>query len=171
MNEVKTPKKPLIFYYVMVFLLLMMLNFMAIPWMAERQVREVDYGTFMTMTEDKKIAKVEIDESEIVFTDKDGNIYKTGPMNDPDLVQRLHDSGAEFASQIVEQMSPFLSALLGWIVPIAIFMIIGQVYVQASDGQSRRRRERDDVRYGQVECQSIRKVFGGNQVHRRGRRG
>ena len=85
MNEVKTPKKPLIFYYVMVFLLLMMLNFMAIPWMAERQVREVDYGTFMTMTEDKKIAKVEIDESEIVFTDKDGNIYKTGPMNDPDL--------------------------------------------------------------------------------------
>ena len=111
----------------MVFLLLMMLNFMAIPWMAERQVREVDYGTFMTMTEDKKIAKVEIDESEIVFTDKDGNIYKTGPMNDPDLVQRLHDSGAEFASQIVEQMSPFLSALLGWIVPIAIFMIIGQV--------------------------------------------
>jgi cell division protease FtsH len=80
----------------------------------------------MTMTEDKKIAKVEIDESEIVFTDKDGNIYKTGPMNDPDLVQRLHDSGAEFASQIVEQMSPFLSALLGWIVPIAIFMIIGQ---------------------------------------------
>ena len=81
----------------------------------------------MTMTEDKKIAKVEIDESEIVFTDKDGNIYKTGPMNDPDLVQRLHDSGAEFASQIVEQMSPFLSALLGWIVPIAIFMIIGQV--------------------------------------------
>ena len=65
MNEVKTPKKPLIFYYVMVFLLLMMLNFMAIPWMAERQVREVDYGTFMTMTEDKKIAKVEIDESEI----------------------------------------------------------------------------------------------------------
>lgn len=127
MNEVKTPKKPLIFYYVMVFLLLMMLNFMAIPWMAERQVREVDYGTFMTMTEDKKIAKVEIDESEIVFTDKDGNIYKTGPMNDPDLVQRLHDSGAEFASQIVEQMSPFLSALLGWIVPIAIFMIIGQV--------------------------------------------
>jgi len=126
MNEVKTPKKPLIFYYVMVFLLLMMLNFMAIPWMAERQVREVDYGTFMTMTEDKKIAKVEIDESEIVFTDKDGNIYKTGPMNDPDLVQRLHDSGAEFASQIVEQMSPFLSALLGWIVPIAIFMIIGQ---------------------------------------------
>ena len=126
MNEVKTPKKPLIFYYVMVFLLLMMLNFMAIPWMAERQVREVDYGTFMTMTEDKKIAKVEIDESEIVFTDKEGNIYKTGPMNDPDLVQRLHDSGAEFASQIVEQMSPFLSALLGWIVPIAIFMIIGQ---------------------------------------------
>lgn len=126
MNEVKTPKKPLIFYYVMVFLLLMLLNFMAIPWMAERQVREVDYGTFMTMTEDKKIAKVEIDESEIVFTDKDGNIYKTGPMNDPDLVQRLHDSGAEFASQIVEQMSPFLSALLGWIVPIAIFMIIGQ---------------------------------------------
>ena len=126
MNEVKTPKKPLIFYYVMVFLLLMMLNFMAIPWMAERQVREVDYGTFMTMTEDKKIAKVEINESEIVFTDKDGNIYKTGPMNDPDLVQRLHDSGAEFASQIVEQMSPFLSALLGWIVPIAIFMIIGQ---------------------------------------------
>ena len=76
MNEVKTPKKPLIFYYVMVFLLLMMLNFMAIPWMAERQVREVDYGTFMTMTEDKKIAKVEIDESEIVFTDKDGNIYR-----------------------------------------------------------------------------------------------
>ena len=81
MNEVKTPKKPLIFYYVMVFLLLMMLNFMAIPWMAERQVREVDYGTFMTMTEDKKIAKVEIDESEIVFTDKDGNTVATVTFN------------------------------------------------------------------------------------------
>ena len=108
MNEVKTPKKPLIFYYVMVFLLLMMLNFMAIPWMAERQVREVDYGTFMTMTENQEIGRVEVQNNQILFTNKDDTqVYKTGLMDDPDLIYRLKDSGAEFSSEIVEQMSPF----------------------------------------------------------------
>lgn len=128
MNEVKTPKKPLIYYCVIVFLILMMLNYMALPWIAEHQIKEVDYGTFMTMTENKQIGRVEIEENQIVFTDKDNKtVYKTGLLNDPDLVERLHDSGAEFASEIVEQMSPFLSILLGWILPIMIFAGIGQI--------------------------------------------
>ena len=100
MKEVKSPKKPLFYYYGIVLLIIIVFNVLVTPMLTKTMVKEVDYGTFMTMTEDKKIAKVEIDESEIVFTDKDGNIYKTGPMNDPDLVQRLHDSGAEFASQL-----------------------------------------------------------------------
>lgn len=128
MNEVKTPKKPLIYYCIIVFLILMMLNYMALPWIAEHQIKEVDYGTFMAMTENKQIGRVEIEENQIVFTDKDNKtVYKTGLLNDPDLVERLYDSGAEFASEIVEQMSPFLSLLLGWILPIMIFAGIGQI--------------------------------------------
>lgn len=128
MNEVKTPKKPLIYYYGIALLILMLFNFLAMPWLAKRQIKEVDYGTFMTMTQNQEIGHVEIQENQILFTNKDeSQVYKTGLMNDPDLVTRLHDSGAVFASKIVEQMSPFLSILLSWVLPIVIFIGIGQM--------------------------------------------
>ena len=128
MNEVKTPKKPLIYYYGIALLILMLFNFLAMPWLAKRQIKEVDYGTFMTMTENQEIGQVEIQENQILFTNKDeSQVYKTGLMNDPDLVTRLHSSGAVFASEIVEQMSPFLSILLSWVRPIVIFIGIGQM--------------------------------------------
>ena len=129
MQEVKKPKKPLIFYYVIVLIVLLVFNFLLMPWAAQRRITEVGYDTFIEMTEKKEIAQVEInqEENEIVFTEKDGNnIYKTGMVNDPDLTQRLYDSGAKFAGQIVEQMSPILSILLSWVLPIVIFIVIGQ---------------------------------------------
>ena len=127
MREVKTPKKPLIYYYALALLILSLLNFFVMPWLAEKQVKEVDYGTFMTMTEDTDIGQVEVQENQIVFTNKDNTkIYKTGVMNDPDLIERLHASGAQFSSEIVEQMSPFLSALLTWVLPGIIFIVLGQ---------------------------------------------
>ena len=125
MKEVKPPKKPLMYYYSIALMVLLLFNFIAVPWMAERQVKEVDYGTFMTMTEEKNIKEVEIETNQIVFTDNDGNYYKTGRMDDDGLVERLHASGAEFASEIVEQMSPFLS-ILCWVLPLIIFIAIGQ---------------------------------------------
>ena len=127
MNEVKTPKKPLIYYYGIVLVVLMLINLFVVPHLARMQIKEVDYGTFIRMTEQKQIGEVEVSDNEIVFTGKDGKqIYKTGPMDDPDLVQRLADSGAKFSSEIVEEMSPLLSLLLSWVIPIALFVILGQ---------------------------------------------
>ena len=128
MNEVKTPKKPFIFYYAIVMLVLMLLNFLVMPRMLQAQIIEVDYGTFMDMTEQKEIGKVEMQDNQILFTNKDNTqIYKTGLMYDPGLTERLHDSGAQFASEIVEQASPIVSFLLSWVLPIAIFVIFGQL--------------------------------------------
>ena len=128
MNEVKHPKKPLIYYYSIALLVLMLINFLAVPWLAERQVKQVDYGTFMSMTLDNEIDQVEIQqqENQILFTDKEGQIYKTGMVDDPDLTQRLFDSDADFSGEIIEQMSPWLSFLLSWVLPIVIFIGIGQ---------------------------------------------
>ena len=127
MNEVKSPKKPMLYYYAMALLVLLLINFLAVPWLSQRQVKEVDYGTFMTMTENKEIGRVEVQDNQILFTNKDDTqIYKTGPMDDPDLIYRLKDSGAEFSSEIVEQMSPFLSFLLTWLLPIVVFVALGQ---------------------------------------------
>ena len=126
MKEVKPPKKPLMYYYSIALLVLLLFNFIAVPWLAERQVKEVDYGTFMTMTEDRNIKEVEIETNQIIFTDNDGNYYKTGRMDDDGLVERLHTSGAEFSQEIVEQTSPFLSFLLTWLLPIVIFVGLGQ---------------------------------------------
>ena len=128
MNEVKKPKKPLIYYYGIVLVALLLFNFLAVPWLSQRQVKEVDYGTFMTMTEEKQVGKVEVQDNQILFTDKDEKqVYKTGLMTDPDLVNRLKASGAEFSSEIQEQMSPVLSFLLSWLVPILFFVGIGQL--------------------------------------------
>ena len=126
MKEVKPPKKPLMYYYSIALMVLLLFNFIAVPWMAERQVKEVDYGTFMTMTEEKSIKEVEIETNQIVFTDNDGNYYKTGRMDDDGLVERLHESGAEFSQEIIEQTSPFLSFLLTWVLPVVIFVGLGQ---------------------------------------------
>ena len=128
MNEVKKPKKPLIYYYGIVLVALLLFNFLAVPWLSQRQVKEVDYGTFMTMTEEKQVGKVEVQDNQILFTDKEEKqVYKTGLMTDPDLVNRLKASGAEFSSEIQEQMSPVLSFLLSWLVPILFFVGIGQL--------------------------------------------
>ncbi len=128
MNEVKTPKKPLIYYYGVVMIVLMLFNFLALPWLAQRQIKQVDYGTFMEMTENHEIGQVEIQNNQILFTNRENTqAYKTGLMNDPDLIYRLKDSGAVFSSEIVEQMSPFLSILLNWILPIVIFIGVGQI--------------------------------------------
>ncbi len=128
MQEVKKPKKPLIYYYVIVMAILLLVNFLLMPWMAQNQVQEVDYGTFMTMTENKQIEEVQVDqeENQILFTDRNNNIYKTGMMDDPDLTQRLFDSGAKFSGEIVEHVSPVVSFLVSWILPILIFVGIGQ---------------------------------------------
>ena len=127
MNEIKKPKKPLIFYYTLVLVIIILINSLLVPWMAKMQIKEVDYGTFMTMTDNKEIGKVEIQSNQILFTNKDESvIYKPGVIEDPGLVERLHDSGAEFASEIVEQTSPLLSFLLTWILPLVIFFAIGE---------------------------------------------
>ncbi|MGN1192400.1 MAG: ATP-dependent zinc metalloprotease FtsH [Dorea sp.] len=127
MNEVKTPKKPIIFYYVIALLVLMLFNFWLIPHMIQTRVKEVDYGTFMSMIEEKDIGRVEIQDNKIIFTDKeDSKVYKTGVMNDPELTMRLYQSGAKFASEIMEPTSPLLSFILTWILPLLIFVGIGQ---------------------------------------------
>lgn len=129
MQEIKKPRKPLIYYYVIVLAVLLLFNFLIMPWAAERRVQEVGYETFMEMTESRDIGKVEIDQSdnEIIFTNKEGDqIYKTGMVEDTDLTQRLYESGAKFSGQILEQASPVLTFLLYWILPILIFVGIGQ---------------------------------------------
>ena len=126
MKEVKTPRKPLAIYYAIVLLMLLLLNFVLLPWMEERQIKEVDYGTFMTMTEEKNIGRVDIESNQIIFTDKDETqVYKTGLMNDTGLTERLYDAGATFSSEIVEQSSPVLSFLIWFVLPIILFSAIG----------------------------------------------
>ena len=126
MKEVKTPRKPLAIYYALVLLMLLLLNFVLLPWMEERQIKEVDYGTFMTMTEEKSIGRVDIESNQIIFTDKDETqVYKTGLMNDTGLTERLYDAGATFSSEIVEQSSPVLSFLIWFVLPIILFSAIG----------------------------------------------
>mgnify|MGYP000364926590 CR=1 FL=1 len=126
MKEVKTPKKPLAIYYTVVLLVLLLLNLVLVPWMSERQVKEVDYGTFMSMTEEKNIGRVDIESNQIIFTDKDETqVYRTGLMDDPSLTERLYDAGAAFSSEIVEQTSPILSFLLWFVLPIVLFTALG----------------------------------------------
>ena len=128
MKEVKPPRKPLFYYYGIALVVLLLINFLLVPQVARHAVQEVDYGTFMTMTENKEIGKVEVEDNQIIFTNKDGSkIYKTGPMNDPDLTQRLYDAGVEFTRDIVEQTSPLLSVVLTWVLPIVLFIAVGQL--------------------------------------------
>lgn len=127
MKEVKSPKKPLIYYYVIVLLVLAAFNFFVSPLLLSRQVTEVDYGTFISMTEKKNIGRVEVEDSQIIFTDKNNdNIYKTGVMDDPNLTERLYQSGATFSKDIEQTMSPIMSFLLTFILPMVIFVVLGQ---------------------------------------------
>ena len=127
MKEVKSPKKPLIYYYVIVLLVLAAFNFFVSPLLLSRQVTEVDYGTFMSMTEKKNIGRVEVEDSQIIFTDKNNdNIYKTGVMDDPNLTERLYQSGATFSKDIEQTLSPIMSFLLTFILPMVIFVVLGQ---------------------------------------------
>ena len=129
MQEVQKPKKPLIFYYGIVLVVLMLVNFFAMPWFLQRQVREVDYSTFMEMAENQKLGQVEVQQQDqqIIFTNKDNTaIFKTGMMPDPDLTQRLADSGAKFSGEIIEQANPIISILVSWVLPVIIFVAIGQ---------------------------------------------
>lgn len=127
MKEVKSPKKPLIYYYVIVLLVLAAFNLFVSPLLLSRQVTEVDYGTFMSMTEKKNIGRVEVEDSQIIFTNKNNdNIYKTGVMDDPNLTERLYQSGAIFSKDIEQTMSPIMSFLLTFILPMVIFVVLGQ---------------------------------------------
>lgn len=129
MNEVKTPKKPIAYYYIIAFLVVFLFNAILIPKIAESQIKEVDYGTFMKMTYDQEIGEVQIEDNQIVFTNKDNSqIYKTGIVNDADLTNRLYENGAKFSGDIVEEMSPLLSFFLTWIAPLLIFILIGQIW-------------------------------------------
>ena len=129
MKEVKKPsKKPLVYYYGIMLLVLIVLNALVVPKFAESSIIETDYGTFMDMIDQKNIGQVEIQDNQILFTDKDNKqIYKTGLMNDPTLTERLHESGAKFASKIITEASPLLSFLISWLFPILLFVILGQI--------------------------------------------
>lgn len=128
MKEVKSPKKPLIFYYGIALLVIVLFNVIVSPLLVKARVTEVDYGTFMSMIEQKKIGNVEVEDDQIIFTDKDDakKIYKTGAMNDPTLTQRLYDSGAKFSKDIETTTSPLVSFLLTFVLPLIIFIGLGQ---------------------------------------------
>lgn len=129
MKEVKSPQRPLLYYYLIALGVILLFNMLVMPVMSMNQVLEVDYGTFVQMAEDKNLGQVEVDETEnqILFTDKDQTtIYKAGMIPDPDLARLLKDSGAKYGGQIIEQTNPILSFLLSWVLPIAIFIFLGQ---------------------------------------------
>ena len=126
MKEVKPSKKPLAIYYAIVLCVLLVLDLVLVPWFSQRRIKEVDYGTFMTMTEEQNIGRVDIESNQIIFTDKDETqVYKTGLMNDPNLTERLYAAGASFSSEIVEQGSPLVSFLVWFVLPILLFSFIG----------------------------------------------
>lgn len=130
MKEVKQPKKPLIFYYLIVLAVIMLLNIIVVPWFTERSIEDVDYGTFISMTEDKKIDEVDIETQSnvIYFTGKDDKkVYKTAMVSDENLTERLYKSGAKFSGQEIKQTSPILSFILSWIIPILIFTLFGRM--------------------------------------------
>ena len=129
MNEVKTPKRPLIFYYCVAMLILLLFNFLAMPWLAQRQIQEVDYNTFVEMLEDGQVGLVQLQEQEnrVLFTNTEETaVYKTALVGDPDLTQRVLDAGASLTGEEIQQTDPFLSFLLSWVLPIVIFIALGQ---------------------------------------------
>lgn len=137
MKEVKPSKKPLIFYYVTAVIVIFLLNGLLFPKLLSPKVQDVDYGTFLEMMNNKQINEVEVSSDEILFSDKaeKPNYYRTGAMNDPQLVDRLYSSGAKFSQEIVQQMSPILSFLLTWILPIVLLYGIGTFFIKKMIGK------------------------------------
>ena len=128
MNEVKNPKKPLIYYYVIVLLVVFLFNALVMPFISGQKIIETDYNTFMTMTLEGNVGKVNVEDNQIYFTDKaEENIYLTGAMDDPELTSRLYSNGAEFSKVVPDEMSPLLSFFLSWVLPIAMFAIFAQI--------------------------------------------
>ena len=129
MHEVKKPKKPLIYYYVIVMVVLLLFNLLVTPYINQPDIEDVDYGTFMSMTENQQIGQVQVQQQEnyIIFTNKDGSkVYRTGMMPDDALTQRLYDSGAKFNGEIIQQTDPWITILISWVLPIIIFIALGQ---------------------------------------------
>ncbi|MBQ9989808.1 MAG: ATP-dependent metallopeptidase FtsH/Yme1/Tma family protein, partial [Lachnospiraceae bacterium] len=128
MNEVQNPKKPFYYYYAIAFILILLFNSLLMPEIAKRSIQEVDYGTFMEMTYAKEIGQVQIQDNQILFTDKEETtIYKAAPVQDADLTKRLYENGAQFSGEIVEETSPILDIFVGWILPMIIFIGLGQL--------------------------------------------
>ena len=129
MKEVRPPKRPLIFYYCVAVLILLLFNFLAMPWLAQRQIQEVDYNTFVEMLEDGQVGLVQLQEQEnrVLFTNTEETaVYKTALVGDPDLTQRVLDAGASLTGEEIQQTDPILSFLLSWVLPIVIFIALGQ---------------------------------------------
>ena len=129
MEQVKRPKKPLMFYYTIVLIILILFNIIAMPYIKEKQIKDVDYGTFISMTEKKEIKKVELQQQDntILFTGKDGKtIYKTAMVNDPDLTKRLYEADVSFYGEEIDQSSPILVNILSWVLPILFFVALGE---------------------------------------------
>ena len=164
MNEVHSPKKPLIFYYMVAMLLVMLFNFIAMPWLSQYQIQEVDYNTFVSMTEKGEIGRAEIQEADnrILFTSKDEkNIYKTAMIStDSQLVQRLLDAGVSTSGEEIEQTS-LLMNILSWVAPILIFIALG--HVPEADAENGRR-QFHDVQHGQIQRQGVCEVRRGNSL-------
>ena len=137
MNEIKNNKRPFIYYYLIVLAVLLLINTIVVPMLNSAQVQQVDYSTFLSMLDQKEIAKVEIKDNQIVFSDKQEkpNYYKTGPMDDPDLIQRLNDSGAQFGTEIVEQPPILLTLFLTYLLPLIIFIALGQLLAKKMMGK------------------------------------
>ena len=130
MNEVKKPRKPLFYYYIIALICLLLFNALVMPWLLERRIKTVDYNTFISMTEEKNIGQVSISDQNntVTFTDKENeNVYKTAMVEDRDLIQRLYEAGASFSGEEIQQVSPLLSIFVSWVVPILIFVGIGQL--------------------------------------------
>lgn len=127
MKEIRKPRKPLLFFYGIVMAVLLIFNMVIMPKLAQSQVKEVDYGTFISMTEEKNVGSVKIDDNQILFTDKEKNVYRTGLVDDPDRTQRLYESGAKFSKEIEKETSPLMGFLLSWILPMLMFFGIGQL--------------------------------------------
>ena len=124
MKEVKTPRKQLVYYWIAAAAVILVLNLFVLPRVQTARVETVDYGTFMTMTEEGKIKEVQIESNAIYFTDGEDKIYRTGLMDDTGLTERLHGAGIKFSSEIVEEASPLMAIFLNWVLPLGIFYFL-----------------------------------------------
>lgn len=174
MKEVKTPKKPFIYYLIIAATIMILLNTLVFPNVLKHQVKEVGYNVFMQMTNNQEIGSVNITDSEIFFTNKDNSqMYKTGVINDPELVDRLYKAGATFSTEITEEMSPIVYLLLGYVLPIFIFVALGRwlskkMMSKMSDGAN----PMNSMMFGTKSNAKIYvKSTSGHQILRCGRRG